>query len=186
MDNERRFYTYAYLREDRTPYYIGKSTGKRAFRRHKKVKVPPKERILFLKTNLTEEEAFKHEIYMIAVFGRKDLGTGILWNFSDGGESNTGWVRPQEYREKIREKLRGRKLPEEHRRNISLGQIGRKASEESKEKRRLSLLGHPVSEEVREKLSQFRSGTIWITDGTQSKQIKPEEGIPEGWKRGRK
>jgi hypothetical protein len=27
---------------------------------------------------LREEEAFKHEIYMIAMFGRKDVGTGIL------------------------------------------------------------------------------------------------------------
>jgi hypothetical protein len=43
---------------------------------------PPKDksRIIFLKQNITEEEAFKHENYMIAVFGRKDLGTGILHN----------------------------------------------------------------------------------------------------------
>jgi hypothetical protein len=61
-------------------------------------------RILFLKTGLTEEEALKHEVYMIAVFGRKDLGTGILWNFTDGGEglSNPG--------EEIRNKIRTAKL----------------------------------------------------------------------------
>ena len=38
------------------------------------IKTKDKSRIIFLKQNLTEEEAFKHEIYMIAVFGRKDLG----------------------------------------------------------------------------------------------------------------
>jgi hypothetical protein len=53
---------------------------------------PPKDksRIIFLKQNLTEEEAFRHEIYMIAVFGRKDLGTGILHNRTDGGDGSSG------------------------------------------------------------------------------------------------
>lgn len=83
------FYTYAYLRKsDRTPYYVGKGKGKRAYdRQGHRVKVPDdKDRIIFLKQNLTEEEAFNHEKYMIAVLGRKDLGTGILRNMSDGGE----------------------------------------------------------------------------------------------------
>ena len=83
-----RFYTYAYLRkDDRTPYYVGKGCGKRAYDSSHNVKVPDdKDRIIFLKQNLTEEEAFNHEKYMIAVLGRKDLGTGILRNMSDGGE----------------------------------------------------------------------------------------------------
>ena len=88
----KNFYTYAYLREDGTPYYIGKGKGRRAYRkRHKGIK-PPKNiaKILYLKQNLTEEEAFKHEIYMIAVFGRKDLGTGILHNKTNGGEGTSG------------------------------------------------------------------------------------------------
>jgi DNA invertase Pin-like site-specific DNA recombinase len=51
-------------------------------------------RVLILKRNLTEEEAFRHEIYMIAVFGRKDIGTGILGNKSDGGEGPSGAKRP--------------------------------------------------------------------------------------------
>ena len=90
------FYTYAFLRADGTPYYIGKGKGNRAWvKRHKGVKPPrDKTRILVLKKNLTEEDAFKHEVYMIAVFGRKDLGTGILHNRTNGGDGCSGNVKP--------------------------------------------------------------------------------------------
>ena len=84
------YYTYAYLRLDGTPYYIGMGKGRRAFSKQHRVKVPPRDRILFLKTNLTHAEAVKHEVYMIYVYGRKDKGTGVLWNFTDGGEGVPG------------------------------------------------------------------------------------------------
>ncbi len=86
---DNRFYTYAYLRKgDRTPYYIGKGTGKRAYDRHThRVKVPDdRDRIIFLKENISEREAWDYEREMIQFYGRKDLGTGILRNMSDGGE----------------------------------------------------------------------------------------------------
>jgi hypothetical protein len=86
------YYTYAYLREDGTPYYIGKGRGDRCYSTAgRKMHRRPidKNRILILKKNLTEEEAFKHEIYMISVFGRKDNGTGILRNLTNGGEGAT-------------------------------------------------------------------------------------------------
>ena len=82
------FYTYAYLRKgDRTPYYIGKGKGKRAYDSTHRVKVPDdKDRIIFLKENVSEKEAWDYEREMIQFYGRKDLGTGILRNLSDGGE----------------------------------------------------------------------------------------------------
>ena len=83
------YYTYAYLREDGTPYYIGKGKGKRVYDEYNRTSCPvpkDKNRIIFLKQNLTEEEAFKHEIYMIYILGRKNNGTGILRNLTDGGE----------------------------------------------------------------------------------------------------
>jgi hypothetical protein len=103
MVNPNRFYTYAYLRVDRTPYYIGKGSGKRLYQKGKKeVKLPKdKSRIIFLKTNLTEEEAFKHEKYMISVFGRKDLGTGILRNRTNGGEGVSGVVISEKTRKRM-------------------------------------------------------------------------------------
>ena len=116
MVNLNRFYTYAYLREDKTPYYIGKGTRYRAFVKAKKYFQPPKDksRIIYLKQNLTEEEAFKHEIYMIAVLGRKDLGTGILHNRTDGGEGTSGSVRSEEFRKKMSEVRQGKYTGENH------------------------------------------------------------------------
>jgi hypothetical protein len=107
METPREYYTYAYLREDRTPYYVGKGKGNRIYANHQRgISVPKdKSRIIFLKQNLTEEESFKHEKYMIAVFGRKDIGTGILRNKSDGGEGPSGVVRSEEWRRKKSEEM---------------------------------------------------------------------------------
>jgi hypothetical protein len=120
MVNLNRFYTYAYLREDRTPYYIGKGTGNRLYTKKKCEIYPPKDksRIIYLKQNLTEEEAFKHEIYMISVFGRKDLGTGILHNRTDGGDGASN------ISEKTKKKLREANLGKN---NPNYGKKGKKS-----------------------------------------------------------
>lgn len=109
MDNI--FYTYAYLRVIRTPYYIGKGKENRAYDKDHNVYVPPRDRILILKQNLTEEEAFKHEKYMISVFGRKDLGTGILYNRTNGGEGPSGYLHTEEAKRKMGDARRGKNRP---------------------------------------------------------------------------
>jgi hypothetical protein len=128
------YYTYAYLREDKTPYYIGKGKGNRAYRRRNKGIKPPKDksRIIILKNNLTEEEAFRHEIYMIAVFGRKDLGTGILHNKTDGGEGVSGAKLPktEEHKNKIANSQKGKTHLEESKRKIGEAHKGKTISKE--------------------------------------------------------
>lgn len=54
-----KFYTYAYLREDGTPYYVGKGSGRRCYRKGGRPCGTPGDlsRIIFLKKNLTEAEA---------------------------------------------------------------------------------------------------------------------------------
>jgi len=88
------FYVYLYLREDGTPYYVGKGKGDRAFsNRRRKTKCPTdKTKIIFHSENLTEEEAFTIEKELIAKYGRKDNGTGILRNLTDGGEGMSGFI----------------------------------------------------------------------------------------------
>ena len=127
MKDPKRFYTYAYLREDRTPYYIGKGSAKRIYAKNRKHIKPPKDkaRIIFLKQNLTEDEAFKHEKYMIVVFGRKDLGTGILHNMTDGGEGGSGRIINEDTREKLRKLSFEKYHNEETKKKISISNSGK-------------------------------------------------------------
>ena len=156
MVNPNRFYTYAYLREDRTPYYIGKGCRGRIYSSNRTIRKPKnKSRIIFLKQNLTEEEAFKHEIYMISVFGRKDLGNGILHNKTDGGEGTSGAIVGGETKRKIGEARKGEKHP----------LYGKSHSKETKRKIGEALKGekHPLygkqhSEETKIKITEKATG----------------------------
>jgi len=139
------YYTYAYLREDRTPYYIGKGKTNRAYVTHRKRKgshkPPPKEQILILKSNLTEDEAFKHERYMIAVFGRKDLETGILRNLTDGGEGSSGRKHSDLTKQKIKQKRKNQIISDNVKQKMSESRRGKKHSNKTKEKMSLSMTG---------------------------------------------
>ena len=118
------YYTYAYLREDGTPYYIGKGKGRRSHQKHNGFYPPPKERILLLKQNLTEDEAFRHEVYMISIFGRKDLGNGILYNKTDGGRGCTHKIMTEKDLYNRSKGRLGKQLSESHKRRISEANTG--------------------------------------------------------------
>jgi hypothetical protein len=197
------FYTYAYLREDRTPYYIGKGKGDRVYKKSKNDIKPPKDksRILLLKQNLNESEAFQHEKYMISLFGRKDLGTGILHNRTDGGEGSSGVLqteetklkrsnalkgrpRPEEVKNKIGEKNKGRTQSQETRNKISNTHkgntywVGRKHTEESKQKMRDAKVGKSSHikgkshmEETKDKISASKKGK---SNGCEGRKYSPE------------
>ena len=197
------YYTYAYLREDRTPYYIGKGQGKRIYSKNRRIKPPKdKSRIIFLKQNLTEEEAFKHEIYMIDVFGRKDLGTGILHNLTDGGEGISNLS--DETRKKMSEVKKGENNPnygkifsEEHRKKLSEARkgennpnYGKIFSEEHKRKISEAIKGEnhhnygkTLSEETRRKIGEITKDTKWWNDGCGNRK-RMVECPGDGWKLG--
>jgi hypothetical protein len=182
------YYTYAYLREDRTPYYIGKGQGRRLYKKRKGEIKPPKDksRVIFLKQNLTEEEAFRHEVYMIAVFGRKDLGTGILRNRTDGGEGISGLVHTKETRKKIG--YANKNPSEETRRKMSEARKGKPSSEETKSKISKSLMGNDrskgnkIDRQVVNRLRNERKKNKWWNNGCEQKFCFI---CPYGWNSGR-
>lgn len=128
------YYVYAYLRSKDsptakagTPYYIGKGHKHRAYVKHTSVSVPAdRSKIIFLETHLTEVGALALERRYILWWGRKDLGTGILLNKTNGGE---GTSNPSpEHREKIARANRGksRKWTDTQRERSLQSRIGRK------------------------------------------------------------
>lgn len=133
-----KFYAYMYLHENGIPYYVGKGHKWRVYDHCNHRAKPPKNREqIILEHYLTEEDAFFAEKFLIALYGRKDLGTGCLWNLTDGGEGVTGLKRSPENIEKMRR-----------------ASLGRKHSPESREKMRQAMRGKPKSQDHIEKVRQ--------------------------------
>jgi hypothetical protein len=168
------FYVYAYVREDGTPYYIGKGKERRAWEQHRvngKGVHTPKDykRIVLLREELSEEDAFHLETELIAKHGRKDLGTGILENRTNGGEGSTGTSPETNW--KKGSSRRGKTTSIETRRKIS-----------EANQRREYPNGHTdeVRQKIREatkKLWKKRSRTI-----TEEQRKKISDGMKEKWR----
>jgi hypothetical protein len=109
------YYVYMYLREEDTkngpigsPYYIGKGKNNRAYSKHR-VRLPKdKKNIIFIQKEMTNEDACKLEIELIASHGRLDKQTGYLANLTDGGESTVGWICSEETKAKISKAHKGK------------------------------------------------------------------------------
>lgn len=138
-----QFYVYIYLREDGTPYYVGKGKGKRAWSNTGRAYKAPNdpERIIIHTDNLTEEQAFSLEMDLIAHYGRKDNGTGILRNLTDGGDGVSGYKHSEEECSRRSERLLGRSLPDSIKKKISESHTGKKLTKETRDKMSKSRMG---------------------------------------------
>ena len=162
-----RFYVYAYLREDGTPYYIGKGSGDRAYRYKRCIGRPrDSSRIVFLETGLSNIGALALERRFIRWYGRKDIGTGILRNMSDGGDGSDN--PSTEHRAKISAANRNRgPYSSETRAKISAAHkgnrycVGRRQTPETRAKIAAARIGKtfsPLAAETRAKISAAHKG----------------------------
>ena len=174
MNTENIYYCYVYKREDGTPYYIGKGKGSRAFITSRKIVSPPRDRtnIFFACEGVSETEAFEMEVALISLLGRKDLGTGILRNQTDGGDGISGYAHTEEARRKMCEKKRN--ISDETRRKLIESNKGNRHSEESKIKMSVARRGErnpnygkPCSEETRRKIGEANSKPRKVTEEQQ-------------------
>ena len=104
------YYVYSYLREDGTPYYVGKGKGYRAWSHSKRERIrtqPDKNRIKIIAHRLSEFEAHQLEISLIKLYGRKNIGTGSLHNGTSGGEGTSGHVVSNKRKEEVRIRMSG-------------------------------------------------------------------------------
>lgn len=132
------------MRKNGIPYYIGKGKNNRAYETHgKRIQVPKeKDRIIIMESNLSEIGALALERRYIRWYGRKDLGTGVLYNKTEGGDSLYGYIPSKKTREKISKAFVGRFVGEK---NPMFGRVPWNK-------------GLPRSEETKRKISESRTG----------------------------
>lgn len=130
-----------------TVFYIGKGSIKRPYEKINRNKfwgnIVKKHgySVEIVVSGLSNEDATKWEIYLIQLFGRKDLGEGQLVNMTNGGEGTIG-RKASDYTKKLMSNIhKGKKLSESHIQSIRVSNTGRKVSDKTREMRSFAVSG---------------------------------------------
>jgi transcriptional antiterminator len=145
---DKIFYVYQYVDDNGLPFYIGKGSKDRINESHLPwIEIPPKDKRQFIKTNMSEQEAFDFELELIQKYGRKIDG-GILENIKmTRWVAQAGWKHSNETKQKISSGNLGKVRTEEQRKNYK----GNKTFEHAEKVRQAvqSLWNDPVYREQR-------------------------------------
>ena len=169
--------------ETGVPFYVGKGTGRRAWRHETDVRLHGAHwnpmvlseikrihkngdsvKVDFISSNLLHEEAKVLEIETIAKIGRRNQNTGPLANLTDGGEGTVGRIfnHSEKTKEQIRKSMTGKTNSEEsnakRRKSMTGRYVGRVMSEDWCAKIGKSCKGQERSPEFKKHLSVIRTG----------------------------
>ena len=162
------FYTYLWLRENGSPYYVGKGSGYRAFNpAGHRCKVPPRDRVIIQEFE-TEEDSLFAEMFLIAAYGRLDNTTGCLANLTDGGQNppaRLGFKHSEKTKEQMSKSRKGfqqflgHHQSDHQKARMKEVHTGRLVSEETKKRMSEAQKGHAVSEESKKNMRAAKLGT---------------------------
>jgi hypothetical protein len=174
-------YVYRHIRLDKNePFYIGISGRKDNYKRAysirdrniywERIVAKTKYEVQIILDDLTWDEVCEKEKEFILLYGRRDLGKGILVNLTDGGGGTMNDKMSEEISIKMSKAQLGNKKyllrttpQEEINKKISIANKGRIVTEEQKQKIRnyFKINGHPslgkkTSDETKEKIAASR------------------------------
>jgi len=188
----RKYYTYCLISSiTNTPFYVGKGVSSRMYHHkrdaanpnynhrsvHRKIQSIIKKggEILYERVeHPTESIAFESEIMLIEKYGRKDLGTGILCNLTDGGEGANN-ISEESIKSRA-EKHRGMKRSEESKKYMS--QIQKEMADERRE-----IYGKACSPETSKRMSDSRKGKEWSEAARKVNRNKPTAKVVLAYKK---
>jgi hypothetical protein len=162
------FYVYFWLRDDGTPYYVGKGIKNRAFKQSGHRVQKPHSSYILIQEYDSEEDAFTAEKFFIAFYGRFDIHTGCLANLTDGGEGPAGFVPSDELKNLWSKQRKGNQYC-----------LGHKHSEQTKEKMsqrtgvKNPFFGKTHSNAARQAIAESNKRRLWTLESTR----KMAEGV---------
>ena len=157
-------------------FYIGVGSKKRAYSKSKLrrnqfwINIINKTdyNVEILAENLDLESAKELEVFLIELYGRRDLNKGNLVNLTDGGEGTVGRKLSKQQCEDIKNRMKGHFVTKETRLKISISNKGKnkgkKINEETRLKMSKSQKGKIISNFSRLKMSKSKSKKIINVD----------------------